>query len=180
MFDFVSSKLAKPLRFYESLLKLHHFNRIKAIKVEDVIYLPDNLQALVTTKKLDSKSSILLKAKEIGADVLSPEAWLASLPEVTDEQENAEVIQTVCFTGKMPEKRSVYEKLAELNGFKPVDTVTKNLKLLVTADVNSTSSKVKKAKNLGIEVLALEEWLNMNRNEEKSIINEKNNFLPGF
>ncbi|MCP4178139.1 MAG: hypothetical protein GY756_10260 [bacterium] len=179
-FDFVSSKLTKPLRFYESLLKQHHFNRVKAIKVENVIYLPANLEALVTTKNLDSKSSLLLKAKEIGAGILSPEEWVASLPEVSDLQGSIYIIKTICFTGKMPEKRSFYDNIAKSNGFKPVDSVTKNLQLLVTADVASISSKVKKAKNLGVEILALQDWLDLNNKKKKSDITEKDNFLPGF
>ena len=66
---------------------------------------------------------------------------------------------TVCFTGKMPEKRSWYEKLAAANGYTPVDDVTSSLSLLVAADVNATGGKLTKAAKLGIRVLPLEEFL---------------------
>ena len=66
---------------------------------------------------------------------------------------------TVCFTGKMPEKRSWYEKLATANGYTPVDDVTSSLSLLVAADVNATGGKLTKAAKLGIRVLPLEEFL---------------------
>jgi DNA ligase (NAD+) len=179
-FDLVSSKLNQPLRFYETLLKQHHFNRVKVIKVDDAVYLPENIQALITTKDLKSKSRILLKASEIGAEILSPDEWVASLPDISADAEIIDIEKTVCFTGKMPEKRSFYESIAKSNGLKSADTVTKNLSLLIVADVNSTSSKVKKARNLGVEILALEDWLSLNNKEEKPDINEDDTLLPGF
>ncbi|MBR7139621.1 MAG: hypothetical protein IKD44_08750 [Lentisphaeria bacterium] len=66
---------------------------------------------------------------------------------------------TVCFTGKMPEKRSYYVELAGTKGYTAVDTVTKELALLVAADVNDNSSKLAKARKLGIRIVALEEFL---------------------
>lgn len=66
---------------------------------------------------------------------------------------------TVCFTGKMPEKRSFYAALAQERGYIPSDTVTKELTLLVAADVNDNSSKLVKARKLGIRILALDEFL---------------------
>ena len=47
-------------------------------------------------------------------------------------------LPTVCFTGKMPEKRSFYEALAPRKGFRAVDAVTGDLALLVAADVTAS------------------------------------------
>ena len=66
---------------------------------------------------------------------------------------------TVCFTGKMPEKRSYYEKLAEAHGYAAADDVNSHLSLLVAADVNDTSSKLKKAPKLGIRIVSLDGFL---------------------
>ena len=66
---------------------------------------------------------------------------------------------TVCFTGKMPEKRSYYEKLAGTKGYAAADSVTKELSLLVAADVNDSSSKLVKARKLGVKIMSLEEFL---------------------
>ena len=66
---------------------------------------------------------------------------------------------TVCFTGKMPEKRSYYEKLAEAHGYAAADDVNSHLSLLVAADVNDTSSKLKKAAKLGIRIVSLDGFL---------------------
>ena len=70
-------------------------------------------------------------------------------------------LPTVCFTGKMPEKRSFYEKLAEEKGFRAVDTVSKELSLLVAADLSSGSSKLAKAAKLGIKTVDLATFLTM-------------------
>jgi len=59
----------------------------------------------------------------------------------------------------MPEKRSYYEKLAEANGYAAADDVTSQLSLLVAADPNDSSSKLKKAANLGIRIVALADFL---------------------
>ncbi len=67
--------------------------------------------------------------------------------------------KTICFTGKMPEKRSYYEKMAQRAGYEPADSVTSSLTLLVAADPGENSSKLTKARKLGIRILSLQEWL---------------------
>ena len=66
---------------------------------------------------------------------------------------------TVCFTGKMPEKRAFYVELARSKGYASSDSVTKELTLLVAADVNENSSKLVKARKLGVKILSLDEFL---------------------
>ncbi len=66
---------------------------------------------------------------------------------------------TICFTGKMPEKRSFYETLAEKNGYEAVSTVSGELSLLVAQDTNAGGGKLGKAAKLGVEVMALDDWL---------------------
>ena len=66
---------------------------------------------------------------------------------------------TICFTGKLPEQRSYYENLARKSGYEPVDAVTKELSLLVAADLSSASSKLDKAKSYGVKIQGLEDWL---------------------
>ena len=65
----------------------------------------------------------------------------------------------VCFTGKMPEKRSYYEKLATEAGFEPVDAVTKDLALLVAADPEATGGELNTARKNGVRIMALDEFL---------------------
>lgn len=67
----------------------------------------------------------------------------------------------VCFTGKMPEVRSYYEKIALTKNMTPINTVTNELNLLVAADINDNRGKILKAKKLGIKIISLHEFLNM-------------------
>jgi len=66
---------------------------------------------------------------------------------------------TICFTGKMPEKRSYYEQLAASRGYQAVDAVTKELTLLVAADPQENSSKLDKARKQNVKIMSLAEWL---------------------
>ena len=65
----------------------------------------------------------------------------------------------ICFTGKMPEKRSFYEELAKQAGFEPVDAVTKELALLVAADPAASGGKLNTARKNGIRIVSLDEFL---------------------
>jgi NAD-dependent DNA ligase len=143
--------------YYEKLLRINNLNRVKPVKIDGVLYLPEKLKVLVTTKSPDSKNALILKAREIRAKILSPLQWVESLKYKDVTVRTTE--KTICFTGEMPEKRSYYETLAQKNGYKPVDTVSKDLSLLVTADKDFESSKVKRAKAAGIKIIGLDKWL---------------------
>lgn len=180
-FDIETGITEKTLSHYEKLLIINNINRVKPVKEGDVLYLPERLKVLVTTKSPDSKNALMLKARAIGAKILSPRDWEASLKHKDLAVRTTK--KTICFTGEMPEKRSYYETLARKNGYKPADTVSKDLSLLVTADKNSESSKTKKAKTLGVEIITLGEWQNsINVSKIKKENNPKDNddFLPGF
>ncbi len=82
---------------------------------------------------------------------------------------------TVCFTGKMPEKRSYYEDLARERGYEPASSVTKELSLLVAADPSASGGKLKKAAGLGVKVVSLDEWLNEDIvpvDDDKTVVEE--------
>jgi len=68
--------------------------------------------------------------------------------------------KSFCFTGAMDYKRSDLEKMVVDNGG-IVSSVKKGLTFLVQADPSSTSSKSVKAKSLGIEIIAPEDFLAM-------------------
>ena len=81
--------------------------------------------------------------------------------------QGGETLPTICFTGKMPEKRSFYEALAEKNGYEATSTVNKELSLLVALDPSSGGGKLSKAAKLGIEVIALNDWLDKIKNTDE-------------
>jgi DNA ligase (NAD+) len=89
--------------------------------------------------------------------------------------------QTICFTGKMPEKRSFYESMATERGYTPVDSVSGELSLLVAADTSDNSSKLKKARKSGIEIISLQEWLNTGTTQkEKTSPSQKTSSKDNF
>ncbi|MBR2373198.1 MAG: NAD-dependent DNA ligase LigA [Lentisphaeria bacterium] len=91
---------------------------------------------------------------------------LDALTLIREEKSTSANAVTVCFTGKMPEKRSYYVNLAESRGHIAVDSVTKDLALLVAADLNENSSKLAKARKLGIKIISLDEFLNSAKTPE--------------
>lgn len=103
------------------------------------------------------------RAKAI-VEILHSEAQeindLLATVEVSKTAQNSSTTRpTICFTGKMPEKRSFYENLAAEHGYEAVDSVSQSLSLLVTADISSNSSKTGKAKKLGIPIVELQDFL---------------------
>ncbi len=105
------------------------------------------------------------RAKAIKKELVEQSDFIDELLEavILSESRNSENenLPTICFTGKMPEKRSYYEDLAKSKGFHAVDTVSKELSLLVAADITGSSSKLVKAAKLGVRVMALEEFMTM-------------------
>lgn len=91
----------------------------------------------------------------------------AVLPMVAVPAEASEVItagMTVCFTGSAMVDGTAYERaelqhLAASVGLVAVSSVTKSTDLLVAADPSSMSGKTKKARQYGIPVLGIAEFL---------------------
>ena len=86
---------------------------------------------------------------------------LAAVELVRGDDEPDGGAPTVCFTGKMPEKRSYYETEARKRGYRPADSVARGLSLLVAADPQGESTKLDKARKLGIRIVTPEEFLSL-------------------
>ena len=69
--------------------------------------------------------------------------------------------KSICFTGKASKSKSFYEKIAERNGFEIAKRVTKNLTLLVTANINSTSNKMKTAQDLYVDIIDIDQFMSL-------------------
>ena len=61
----------------------------------------------------------------------------------------------------MEQPRSYYEEIINKAGHKVVGSVSKNTAYLVIADVNSTSSKAKKAREVGTKLISPDELVAM-------------------
>ena len=73
----------------------------------------------------------------------------------------SEYDETVCFTGKMSVPRNQMEEYAQMKGYRMVNTVTKDLSLLVVADDATSSDKLTKARRYGIQILTESQFRNL-------------------
>lgn len=99
---------------------------------------------------IDAMAPLIDRLLANGVEILPPQR---DLPESDDLPR-----LMVCISGKLPSglHKGDYEAPLEAAGMRLVDTVTRELNLLVLADPNSTSSKAAKARKLGIEVISEE------------------------
>lgn len=67
--------------------------------------------------------------------------------------------EKICITGELSTKRSEIEKIIKDNGGVVVSSVSSNTTYLLTNETDSTSSKFKKAKELGIKIISENEFL---------------------
>lgn len=67
-------------------------------------------------------------------------------------------LQGVCVTGKLSVPRKEFEEFLKSNGYKLMQTVSKNTKVLITSDLTSGSSKNQQADKLGITKMTEEEF----------------------
>jgi len=69
--------------------------------------------------------------------------------------------KSICFTGKATKSKSFYKKIAERNGFEIAKRITKDLTLLVTANLSSSSNKMKTAQSLNINIIDIEQFMSL-------------------
>ncbi|MFA7231397.1 MAG: helix-hairpin-helix domain-containing protein [Victivallaceae bacterium] len=131
------------------ILAVYSLSELRSLSVEELSAIngigPERAEAL--RRELTSQSEFL-------------DELLAALNVTPTKGQSNTVLPTICFTGKMPEKRSYYENIARERGFEPVDAVTKELSLLVAADTAATGGKLDKARKENIKIISLNDWLN--------------------
>lgn len=132
----------------KSILKTHTLRELEVMNAEQLA----NLEGIGPERA----GAIAKELRERKGEI---DELLSCLTILQTKSDSAGKRPTVCFTGKMPEKRSYYEKLAEARGYESADSVTASLSLLVTAEADSASSKALKAAKLGVKVMTLAEWL---------------------
>ena len=149
--------LPKPRKEYEDLVEKHGGTVLSGVTKE--------LNYLVMADP-NSGSTKAEKARRYGTKCIGPEEFDAIIAEAekigaasaaggTAAKSSALAGKSVCFTGAQPRKRSDLEKMVQENGGEVKDSVTKGLTYLVMADPGSTSSKAKKARELGTECIDL-------------------------
>ncbi len=130
------------------IMKHHTFSELRTKKVEELAAIDGigPVRAGALCRELLEQSTVL---DELLSCVTVTETHGAGVGE----------LPTICFTGKMPEKRSYYEDIARKAGYEPVDSVNSSLTLLVCMDPAENSSKLQKARKSGIEIQQLDSWL---------------------
>ena len=88
---------------------------------------------------------------------------LLSCVTLISEKKSKDGLQ-ICFTGKMPEKRSWYEQIAINAGYMPVSSVGESTSLLITSEPNHVSAKVSNAKKYHVPIQSLDLWLESVKN----------------
>ena len=108
----------------------------------------------IVAEKIACDDALWIAAEDL-ADVVT------IAPYVTNEKEESSMSEyagkVFVLTGKMPQVRSYYEDLIVKAGAKIGSAVNSKTDYLCIADVNSTSSKAKKARELGTKLISPEE-----------------------
>lgn len=139
----VGLAMAKKILRNHTLAELRTFEEKTLSEIDGVG--PERAAALVRVFREDADF----------LDELLSAVKVSSAPEVPAAERKG----TICFTGKMPEKRSFYQALAQKSGYETVDEVNSSLSLLVAADPAEKSAKLEKAARFHVPVMRLEEWL---------------------
>ena len=137
------------------LLKEYSLDELKKTTIEEL----SNLQGIGPERAAAISGELNLQAVYLD-ELLSAVNLISSTGKTTQSR------PTVCFTGKMPEKRSFYEKMAQSAGYQPVGDVSKELSLLVAADPSASGGKLDKAAKYGIKTISLDDFINMLENAE--------------
>ncbi|MCF6175037.1 MAG: helix-hairpin-helix domain-containing protein [Victivallaceae bacterium] len=101
------------------------------------------------------------RAEALNRELLAQAEFLTELSSCVNvkQTKGGTAKPTICFTGKMPEKRSFYENMARQGGFEPVSAVNKELTLLIALNPEAGGGKLTKAAKAGVKIVALEKWL---------------------
>lgn len=134
-------------RLSKELLSNRNLNDLRKMNVDD----------LISIKGVGKERANLL-VKNLLDESEYIDSLINNVNIVIESEEMDNGIMSICFTGKMPEKRSYYEKLAVDNGY-IIGSSNKNLNILVCVDPDSNSSKLKNARKFGTKVISVEEFL---------------------
>lgn len=154
--------------FLDELIRLSDLTHLQVRQMQ-VSYINSLIKAVERDSVISSDELALVTkiAKALAIENLS-------LPEVTKTVTllHLKKGQRVCFTGTAVDgdgnhlERSTLENMAASVGLQPVNGVSrKSCDLLVTADVASSSGKARKARDLGIPIMQVGEFLEIIQNQ---------------
>ena len=89
------------------------------------------------------------------------EIYNNSSEEIKEDKKQRFIGKNICFTGF---RNNEWNSIVENEGGKILSSVTSICNMLVVKDINSTSSKMQKAKQMGIEIMSIEDFQNLIEN----------------
>ena len=155
--------LSKIVDFY-SLDKIEEYDRQNSntTSVEDFqsfcnsTSLPLGVGEITLQKFLDGIHGPLTNVNKIISDT----RWHYSEDILGNTEQKNQTIGSICVTGSLKfGSRNKFLDFAKQNGYESKSGVVKGLTYLINNDINSTSSKNKKAKQLGIRIISEDEFM---------------------
>jgi len=125
-----------------------------------VLHYPDEVLSLSTYDLVDidgigdERAQVIENALEDNAELIDE---LLNTFNIIKSKDAIGGLPKVCFSGRFPHPKAYYAQIATRKGFDVAKAVTKNLKYLITD--GAVTSKVSKAKQLGIQVITSDQFL---------------------
>lgn len=145
-----------------AIIDFYGWDKIRSHEIDSdpFINLPENVGDITMNKFISSYKRNLKYAEMIVSDL---RYHYKVENDHENEKKNDEIKGSVCITGSVIHFRNREEflKMAEDYGYVSKSGVSKGLSYLVNNDIDSTSSKNKKAKVLGIPIVSEEEFMNI-------------------
>lgn len=155
--------LSKIVDFYGlDRIEEYDHNDSKINSVEDFqkfcnsTSLPLGVGEITLQKFLDGIHEPLINTNKI----MSDSRWHYSEVTLGNNDQQIQIVGSICVTGSLKfGSRNKFLDFAKQNGYESKSGVAKGLTYLVNNDINSTSSKNKKAKQLGIRIISEDEFI---------------------
>ncbi|MEN9752117.1 MAG: hypothetical protein RLZZ600_1164 [Actinomycetota bacterium] len=137
-----------PSRLQE--LREEYFDRLVARAWGDGVMTPDEVNA------------VTMVGAWMGINADRVEAAIQAKPEVSENSVmGVQLVEgdSVVLTGEMSRPRSYYEDILQSRGLRVAASVSKKVKVVLVADPDSLSGKANKARELGIPLIEIEQFL---------------------
>lgn len=125
--------------------------------------MPNGIGSLTLDKFIED----LPRALECIHMVMNDVRWCYSKDDQNSSRHNVETKGSICVTGSLAfGSRSKFLEFAKEHGYESKSGVSKGLTYLINNDINSNSSKNRKAKELGIKILSENDFMKIINSDE--------------
>lgn len=159
------------------IIEHYHFDWIMGLRFtdEEKAHMLSSLPSGIGEKSIETFWESAPEAIKNTQKIVTDSRYHYVAPATNEVNTSATPVESkgsICFTGALETMtRSEAQFMATSSGFEVKGGVTKGLTYLVMADPNSTSSKARKARELGTKCISEAEFLAMCRNEVNNLEN---------